>query len=187
MRKVEVDEFVIDRGPVTVAEFARFAEETGHVTVAERAPDPADYPDADPSLLVEGSARVRSDIRAGAARTIRGLLVVDAGTHPAKSSALPAASPQRQLRALRILPARRTSPTRMRQGFAGVGGQGALYRAGMGVRRAWRKRCAIFRLGSRYAHRRGADGQLLAGATFPGATPARRDGAGTTPVGLFPA
>ena len=46
----------IDRGPVTVAQFARFAEETGYVTVAERPLDPADYPDADPALLVEGSA-----------------------------------------------------------------------------------------------------------------------------------
>ena len=56
VREVEVDAFAIDRSPVTVAEFERFTEETGYVTVAERAPDPADYPDADPSLLVEGSA-----------------------------------------------------------------------------------------------------------------------------------
>jgi formylglycine-generating enzyme len=56
VRDVEVDAFSIDPGPVTVGEFARFAEEAGYVTVAERPPDPADYPDADPSLLVEGSA-----------------------------------------------------------------------------------------------------------------------------------
>ena len=56
VREVEVDAFAIDRGPVSVAEFERFIEETGYVTVAERAPDPADYPDADPALLVEGSA-----------------------------------------------------------------------------------------------------------------------------------
>ena len=56
VRDVDVDAFAIDAGPVTVAEFARFAEETGYVTVAERPPDPADYPDADPALLVEGSA-----------------------------------------------------------------------------------------------------------------------------------
>jgi formylglycine-generating enzyme len=56
VRVVEVDAFAIDRGPVTVAQFARFTEETGYVTVAERRPDPADYPDADPSLLLEGSA-----------------------------------------------------------------------------------------------------------------------------------
>jgi formylglycine-generating enzyme len=52
---VAVDGFWMDRHPVTVAEFRRFVEETGHVTVAERAPEPADYPDADPSLLVPGS------------------------------------------------------------------------------------------------------------------------------------
>jgi formylglycine-generating enzyme required for sulfatase activity len=56
VREVEVDGFAIDRGPVTVAQFARFADETGYVTLAERAPDPAQYPDADPSLLVPGSA-----------------------------------------------------------------------------------------------------------------------------------
>ena len=56
VREVQVDGFLIDRAPVTVAQFARFIEETGHVTVAEQAPDPAQYPDADPSLLVPGSA-----------------------------------------------------------------------------------------------------------------------------------
>jgi formylglycine-generating enzyme required for sulfatase activity len=56
VREVEVDGFAIDRGPVTVGDFARFIRETGFVTVAERPPEPADYPDADPSLLVAGSA-----------------------------------------------------------------------------------------------------------------------------------
>ena len=40
---------------MTVAEFARFVAATGHVTEAEIAPDPADYPGADPALLVPGS------------------------------------------------------------------------------------------------------------------------------------
>jgi sulfatase modifying factor 1 len=56
VREVQVGDFAIDRVPVTVAQFARFVEQTGYVTVAERAPDAADYPDADPSLLVAGSA-----------------------------------------------------------------------------------------------------------------------------------
>ena len=56
VREVEVDAFAIDGGPVRVGEFAKFVEETDYVTVAERTPDPADYPDADPSLLVPGSA-----------------------------------------------------------------------------------------------------------------------------------
>ena len=53
--RVAVDGFWIDEHPVTVAEFRRFVKDTGHVTGAERAPDPADYPDADPALLVPGS------------------------------------------------------------------------------------------------------------------------------------
>jgi formylglycine-generating enzyme len=59
VREVEVGGFAIQRAPVTVAQFSRFAGETGYVTVAERPPDPADYPDADPSLLVPGSAVFR--------------------------------------------------------------------------------------------------------------------------------
>jgi formylglycine-generating enzyme len=54
-RLVEVDGFWMDEHPVTNAEFRRFVKATGHVTVAERAPDPGDYPDADPALLVPGS------------------------------------------------------------------------------------------------------------------------------------
>jgi formylglycine-generating enzyme len=56
VREVDVDGFAMQRGPVTVGQFTRFAEDTDYVTLAERAPDPADYPDADPSLLVPGSA-----------------------------------------------------------------------------------------------------------------------------------
>jgi formylglycine-generating enzyme len=52
---VTVDGFWMDEHLVTVAEFRRFVRETGHVTWAEIAPDEADYPDADPSLLVPGS------------------------------------------------------------------------------------------------------------------------------------
>jgi formylglycine-generating enzyme len=55
VRDVEVQAFAIDRGPVTVAQFARFIGETGYLTLAERPPDPATYPDADPSLLRAGS------------------------------------------------------------------------------------------------------------------------------------
>ncbi len=44
-----------DPSPVTNVEFARFVEVTGHRTVAEVAPDAADFPGADPTLLVAGS------------------------------------------------------------------------------------------------------------------------------------
>jgi formylglycine-generating enzyme required for sulfatase activity len=56
VREVEVGAFAIDCTPVTVAQFAEFAEATGYLTLAERTPDAADYPDADPDLLVAGSA-----------------------------------------------------------------------------------------------------------------------------------
>ena len=55
VHEVTVDGFWMDDHPVTVAEFRRFVQATGHVTLAERAPDPADYPDARPDLLVPGS------------------------------------------------------------------------------------------------------------------------------------
>jgi formylglycine-generating enzyme len=55
VRRVEVEGFWMDEHLVTNAEFRRFVKATGHVTVAERAPDPAEYPDADPALLVPGS------------------------------------------------------------------------------------------------------------------------------------
>ena len=55
VRRAAVDGFWIDEHPVTVAEFRRFVKATGHVTGAERPPDAADYPDADPALLVPGS------------------------------------------------------------------------------------------------------------------------------------
>jgi len=55
VHRVTVDGFWIDRHPITVRQFRRFVAETGHVTVAERPPDPAQYPDADPAPLTPGS------------------------------------------------------------------------------------------------------------------------------------
>jgi sulfatase modifying factor 1 len=53
--RVRVDGFWIDATEVTNEEFARFVQATRYVTVAERPPDPAQFPGADPSLLVPGS------------------------------------------------------------------------------------------------------------------------------------
>jgi formylglycine-generating enzyme required for sulfatase activity len=55
VRRVAVEGFWMDNWPVTVAQFRRFVKATGHVTVAERPLDPADYPDADPRALVPGA------------------------------------------------------------------------------------------------------------------------------------
>ena len=55
-RRASVGGFWIDPRPVTNADFAAFVRMTGYLTTSERPPDPALYPDADPLLLVPGSA-----------------------------------------------------------------------------------------------------------------------------------
>ncbi len=55
IRRVKVDSFRIDRTPVTNAMFLQFVEETGHVTLAEIPPDPADHPGMDPAPDHAGS------------------------------------------------------------------------------------------------------------------------------------
>lgn len=59
VHRVRVDGFWMDKFQVTNAQFRAFVEATGYVTVAERTPDPALYPDADPNLLVPGSLLFR--------------------------------------------------------------------------------------------------------------------------------
>jgi sulfatase modifying factor 1 len=54
-RPVTVDGFWIDRRQVTNRDFAAFTRATGYVTIAERPPDPADFPDAPAENLVPGS------------------------------------------------------------------------------------------------------------------------------------
>ena len=53
---VTVGGFWIDRTTVRNRDFQRFVRATGHVTLAERAPDAADYPDALPELLVPATS-----------------------------------------------------------------------------------------------------------------------------------
>ncbi|MFN9931430.1 MAG: formylglycine-generating enzyme family protein [Cyanobacteriota bacterium] len=53
--RVEVEAFWIDRAPVTNAQFQKFVKATGHVTLAEKPADPAQYPDALPELLAPSS------------------------------------------------------------------------------------------------------------------------------------
>lgn len=54
-RRVSVDGFWIDTAPVTNRQFAAFVEATGYTTVAEIAPDPADYPGMLPGMDRAGS------------------------------------------------------------------------------------------------------------------------------------
>ena len=59
VRRVRVDGFWMDTHLVTAGEFRRFVRSTGYMTVAERPLDAADYPEADPDLLVPGSSVFR--------------------------------------------------------------------------------------------------------------------------------
>lgn len=52
---VIVDPFRLDRHPVTNAQYAAFVAATGYVTLAEIAPDPADYPGMAPEMARPGS------------------------------------------------------------------------------------------------------------------------------------
>jgi formylglycine-generating enzyme required for sulfatase activity len=55
VRRVQVGGFWMEPHAVTVAEFRRFVEETGHLTVAEAVPSALDYPRANAAMLVPGS------------------------------------------------------------------------------------------------------------------------------------
>jgi formylglycine-generating enzyme required for sulfatase activity len=55
VHQVAVDGFWMDCTEVTNAQFGRFVAETRYVTVAERQPDPKDFPGAPPEKLVPGA------------------------------------------------------------------------------------------------------------------------------------
>ena len=55
VHRVSVGAFWIDRAPVTNRQFRKFVNATKHVTFAEIAPDPKDYPGALPHMLKAGS------------------------------------------------------------------------------------------------------------------------------------
>ena len=56
---MSVDGFWIDRYTVTNAQFSRFFEATGYVTLAERRPNAEDYPGARPEMLIAASVMFR--------------------------------------------------------------------------------------------------------------------------------
>lgn len=62
VHRVTVSGFWMDETEVTNEQFAKFVEETGHVTVAERQPDAKDFPDAPPELLVPGSVVFQASV-----------------------------------------------------------------------------------------------------------------------------
>ena len=55
LHQVTVTGFWIEKTEVSNEQFEKFVQATAYVTVAERPPDPKDFPNADPKLLVPGS------------------------------------------------------------------------------------------------------------------------------------
>ena len=56
LHRVYVDGFWMDETTVTNGQFERFVKETGYVTIAERIPTAAEFPEAPPEKLVAGCA-----------------------------------------------------------------------------------------------------------------------------------
>lgn len=71
VHRVTVDGFWMDENPVTNAEYHDFVQATSYITVAERRPEPCDYPDVDPALLVPGSLVFRRPPRSVGLRDFR--------------------------------------------------------------------------------------------------------------------
>ena len=63
VRRVTVTGFWIDRSPVTVADFARFVEATGYVTIAERRRDECRTPNGRPSAALGSFVFEKADGR----------------------------------------------------------------------------------------------------------------------------
>ena len=68
----------MDQHPVTVREFRRFVRATGHVTVAETAPEAAEFPDADPGPAGARLPGLHPTRASGAPRRLPRVVVVDA-------------------------------------------------------------------------------------------------------------
>ena len=141
VHRVAVDGFWMDEHPVTVAEFRGSSTTTGYVTVAERPLDPADYPDADPELLVPGSLVFRKTDAARSTWTTTELVAWRArartgGTRPGPAARSTASTGTRSSHVAWETPSLRR-----------VGGQGAADRGRMGVRRPRRARGRGLRLG----------------------------------------
>ena len=177
---VELDGFWMDRTEVTNAQFARFVEATGYVTVAERKPDPKDFPGAPPELLVPGSVVFTPPDRPGPAR--RPLALV--GLRPGRLLEASRGAGQRHRRSPG--PPGRPGLLGRRRRLREVGRQAAADRGRVGIRRPGRARPEALRLGRRVPARRQVHGQHLAGAVPRPRTRRKTAHARTSPVGTFP-
>src|SRR5882672_2384142 len=61
--RATVEGFWMDKYAITNEQFARFIEATGHVTSAERPPNPEDYPGAMPEMLRAASVVFRKPVQ----------------------------------------------------------------------------------------------------------------------------
>ena len=178
--QVTVSGFWIDPCPVTNRQFGRFVRKTGYVTVAEQAPDPADYPGARPELVIPfSSVFVPPRHRVSLADPVQ---LVDAG---ARRELAPPAGP-RQLDPYQARPSRGACRLGRRRRVRELGRQGHPHRGRVGAgrpRRAGRRRV---RLGDEF----NPGGEWMAN-TWQGEFPVRNtceDGyEGTSPAGAFPA
>ena len=165
---VTVDGFWMDRSTVTNEQFARFVEATGYVTLAERPPNPADFPGAPPENLVPGSMVFQKTRRAGRPAQLRQLVGVGAWRRLAPSDRV------RTARSTGLSKASgRPRRVRGRRSLRALGGQRAADRGRVGVRGARRARRRHLHLGRRGIPRRQGHGELLAGRV-PLAEPAHR-------------
>ena len=157
VHRVTVDAFWIDRTPVTNRQFRRFVEATGHVTVAEIAPDPKDYPGALPHMLHAGSLVFSPPDYPVDLRRLEPVVGVQAqgDLAPSLRPGLIDQGPRR--------PSGRACRLCRCGGLCRMGRQGPADRGRMGVRRPWRTGPGGVRLGRRAHAGRPPDGQHLAG------------------------
>ena len=172
--------FWIDAGPVTNREFGRFVRKTGYVTVAERAPDPAEYPGARPELLVPfSSVFVAPPHRVNLADPYNWWKPVRARTGGIRSV------PAVPIRGLPDHPVVHVTWADV-LAYAAWAGKADPDRGGVGTGRAGRAGRRRVRLGRRPEPGRELDGEHLA-RRVPGAEHRRGRVRGTSPVGAFPA
>ena len=182
MRRVAVDGFWIDEHPVTAARVPPLRARDRHVTVAERALDPADYPGrrsrrcSCPGSLVFQKTAGPVDLR-----DVRSWWAYVPGACWQRPGG-PGQHDQRPRP-----PPRRPRRLRGRRGLRGVGRQVAADRGRVGVRGARRARRRALRLGRRRARRTAGRWRTRGRASSRGRT-SKLDGyEGTSPVGRVPA